>query len=147
MRVIWVWFPYSSLCRWRLHFRLISKILILILRMPVKLELINILLNDCDVKPCFRGRALCFYRGRLRRSCSRGWVYKWRRKVAATLTAEGRGWRGGRAERERGRRMRGGKDSSVCVCVCVLWSHVCIHTQTKCGFVHLSFSICISMFY
>lgn len=36
----------------------------------------------------------------LKCSRSRGWVYKWWRKLAKTLIAEGTGWQEGRAERE-----------------------------------------------
>lgn len=50
----------------------------------------------------FGGKAVRFVAALLvRRSCSRGWVYKWWRKRAETLRAGGRGWQESRAERER----------------------------------------------
>lgn len=53
----------------------------------------------------------------LRCSYSREWVYKWRRKLGETLTAEGKGWQECRAEREGGEKKRGRMDRNI-VCVC-----------------------------
>lgn len=136
-----------SLCRWRhnLHSR-INKIYINPTNAHKTLTDQQIWKSPFEaLKPDYGVRTMCFVGGLLRCSYSRGWVYKWRPKVAATLTDEGRGRRECRAERDRGERGGGERKkwgegwietgvACFCVCMCVFCGpthHLCSHTHTK----------------